>query len=55
MWENMVEIFESAEELIAMAQDEETIASFNLANSTNLTTLPIADLYEYTTGNPRIS
>ena len=55
MWENMVEIFESEEELIAMAKDPETIANFNLANNTNLSVLPIADLYEYTTGKGRIS
>jgi hypothetical protein len=46
----MVEVFESAEELTAMATDEETVDSYNSANSTNLTTLPIAELYEYTMG-----
>ena len=51
----MKEIFENEEELIAMAKDPETIQNFNLANGTNLSVLPIPDLYEYTTGNPRIS
>ena len=55
MWDAMLEIFDSAEELSAMATDPETIANFNLANGTNLNALPIADLYEYTTGNTRIS
>ena len=55
MWEELIEIFDGQEELIAMAQDEETIANFNLANNTSLSVLPIADLYEYTTDKPRIS
>ena len=54
MWDALLEIFDSAE-LSAMATDKETVEGFNLANGTNLTVLPIADLYEYTTGNPRIS
>jgi hypothetical protein len=55
MWESLIEIFESAEELIAMAQDKEVIKNFNQVNDTNHTTLPIPDLYEYATGNARIS
>lgn len=53
MWDAMLEIF-SAEELSAMATDPETIQNFNFSNGTNLTALPIADLYEYATGNSRI-
>ena len=55
MWEELIEIFDGQEELIAMAQDEETIASYNLANNTSLSVLPIAELYEYATGKGRIS
>ena len=54
MWDALLEIFDSAG-LSAMATDKETVEGFNLANGTNLTVLPIADLYEYTTGKGRIS
>jgi hypothetical protein len=55
MWEELIDIFDGQEELMAMAKDPDTIATFNLANDTNHITLPIPDLYEYTTGKARIS
>lgn len=53
MWDAMLEIF-SAEELSAMATDKETVDGYNSTNGTNLTSLPIAELYEYTMGVGRI-
>jgi hypothetical protein len=55
MWEELIDIFDGQEELMAIAKDPDTIATFNLANDTNHITLPIPDLYEYTTGKARIS
>ena len=54
MWDALLAADFTAAELSAMATDKDTVAGFNSINGTNLTALPIAELYEYTMGVGRI-
>ena len=54
MWDALLSADFTPEELTALSTDKETIDGFNSTNGTNLTSLPIAELYEYTMGVGRI-
>ena len=54
MWDALLAADFTPEELSALSTDKETVDGFNLTNGTNLTVLPIAELYEYTMGVGRI-
>jgi hypothetical protein len=54
MWDALLAAGFTATELSAMATDKDTVEGFNSINGTNLTALPIPELYEYTMGVGRI-
>ena len=54
MWDALLAADFTPEELTALSTDKETVDGFNSTNGTNLTSLPIAELYEYTMGVGRI-
>ena len=54
MWDALLAADFTPEELSALSTDKETVDGFNSTNGTNLTVLPIAELYEYTMGVGRI-
>ena len=54
MWDALLAADFTPEELTALSTDKETVDGFNRTNGTNLTVLPIAELYEYTMGVGRI-
>ena len=54
MWDALLSADFTPEELSALSTDKETVDGYNSTNGTNLTSLPIAELYEYTMGVCRI-
>ena len=54
MWDALLSADFTPEELTALSTDKETVDGYNSTNGTNLTSLPIAELYEYTMGVGRI-
>ena len=54
MWDALLAADFTPEELSAMSTDKETVDGYNSINGTDLTVLPIAELYEYTMGVGRI-
>jgi hypothetical protein len=54
MWDALLAADFTPEELTEMSTDKETVDGYNSTNGTNLTSLPIAELYEYTMGVGRI-
>ena len=54
MWDALLSADFTPEELSALSTDKETVDGYNRTNGTNLTVLPIAELYEYTMGVGRI-
>jgi hypothetical protein len=54
MWDALLAADFTPEELTALSTDKETVDGYNSTNGTNLTSLPIAELYEYTMGVGRI-
>ena len=54
MWDALLAAGFTATELSAMSTDKDTVEGFNSINGTNLTALPIPELYEYTMGVGRI-
>jgi len=54
MWDALLSADFTPEELTALSTDKETVDGYNSTNGTNLTSLSIAELYEYTMGVGRI-